>query len=301
MTRGVIHWDGAARRRTEFGPFRGEWTDLGRSSGTKEIGVRRLQLDPGARSTPVHVHTAEEEIFFVLAGNGLSWQDEHTHEIAAGDCLVHLPGREAHTLIAGTEGLDAVVFSTRVPVEACRLPRAGVSWLGPSWVTSGEGAHPFAREAALELPLPEPSERPSSIASLPDIRVFEIDRGSHRFSLRDLARAARRRRPVGTAPRHPPSGEVVLPPPLPHRRGGVLPGAGRRWGVPPGRRGGAGLSGHGRGSTGRYRGGPRHASRGRVSRLPGRRPSRSPRTSPGIPGPESWCSVAWATWWAGWT
>ena len=190
MTLGVVHWDKALGRRIEVGPFRGDWTDLGRSAGSRDIGVRRLRLDPEARSTPVHAHSAEEEIFFVLGGGGLSWQDGRTHVVAAGDCLVHLPGREAHTLLAGSDGLDALVFSTRVPVEACRLPRVGVSWLGPSWVTSGEGAHPFAREAALDLPVPEPTDRPSNIMPLADVRAVEIDRGSRRFSIRDLARAA---------------------------------------------------------------------------------------------------------------
>ena len=137
------------------GPFGVRWTNLGEAAGTRSTGVRRMEIQPGRRSTPAHAHTAEEEIFFILGGSGLSWQDGQTFEVSTGDCLVHLPRAEAHTLVAGPDGLDALVFSTRRPVEACRLPRAGVSWLGPTWVTSGEAPNPWAREAAageLECP-----------------------------------------------------------------------------------------------------------------------------------------------------
>lgn len=39
---------------------------------------------------PQHVHVDEEELFFVLAGSGLSWQGDAIHEVRAGD-LVHEP------------------------------------------------------------------------------------------------------------------------------------------------------------------------------------------------------------------
>ena len=45
---------------------------------------------------PVHVHGDEEEIFFVLAGAGLSWQDGRDLSASApGDCIVHRVGAEA--------------------------------------------------------------------------------------------------------------------------------------------------------------------------------------------------------------
>ena len=50
----------------------------------------------GAWSTPAHEHGRQEEIFYVLAGQGLSWQQRRGVEIGAGDCIVYLAGR-AHT------------------------------------------------------------------------------------------------------------------------------------------------------------------------------------------------------------
>jgi uncharacterized cupin superfamily protein len=187
----VVNWNQMEASAVDIGPFGGRWTNIGAAMGTINTGVRRAEIAPGKRSTPAHMHTAEEEIFFILAGGGLSWQDGETYEVAAGDCLVHLPRAEAHTLIAGDDGLDVLVFSTRRHVEACRLPRAGVSWLGPSWVVSGESPHPWGREvAAGDLECPPPSPRPSRIASLEGVTPRKGSRGEFQRELRALGAAA---------------------------------------------------------------------------------------------------------------
>lgn len=207
----VIHWDDVEKREVDLGPIGARWTDLGGAAGTVTTGVRRIELEPGKRPTAAHMHTAEEEIFFVLGGNGLSWQDGATYEVTAGDCLVHLPRAEAHTLVAGDRGLDVLAFSTRRPVEACRLPRAGVSWLGPSWVASGESPHPWSRElAAGELECPPPSPRASRIVGLLDVHPVEGGRGEFTRVLRAVGRAAGAR-DLGLNHVHVPEGKLSYP------------------------------------------------------------------------------------------
>ncbi len=70
-------------------------TRSGRTSGARRarsnVGLNRLRFEPGRRPTPAHDHGAEEEIFYVLAGSGLSWRAGETHEVRAGDCLVYRP------------------------------------------------------------------------------------------------------------------------------------------------------------------------------------------------------------------
>ena len=68
------------------------------------------------RSTAVHVHGAEEEIFYVLSGSGLLWQGGKSCEVREGDCIAHLARTDAHTLRSGDGGLDVLAFGTRVPV-----------------------------------------------------------------------------------------------------------------------------------------------------------------------------------------
>ncbi len=189
----ILHWDDAAGMRRDFGPIQATWTDLGLHSVT--VGCRRIAIDAGGRSTPAHVHGGQEEIFWVLGGSGLSWQDGKTFEVGPDDCLVHLAGAEAHTLIAGLDGLDVLAFGERPRGEATFLPRAGVAWLYPSWVDAGQPPHPFRREAdAGELELPQPGKRPPRIVTLADVPAEEGGKGGSRFTVRNLGIAAGSRR-----------------------------------------------------------------------------------------------------------
>ena len=116
---------------------------------------------------PVHVHGDEEELFYVLAGEGLSWQDGRTYAVRQGDCILHRPGAEAHTIAGAGEGLDVLAFGSGSDTGVTWLPRAGAWWLEPRWLPAG-GPDPFAAEAAaapLELPAPQPDHPPSIVRS----------------------------------------------------------------------------------------------------------------------------------------
>ena len=188
----LAHWDEVEGRTTELGHLRGTWFDLGRAAGTVAAGVKRIVLEEGAWSTPPHVHGANEEIFYVLAGSGLSWQDGETYEIAAGDCLVHVAGGPAHTLLGAGGGLDVLAFGTRGWDEAPTLPRVRSVLIGTGWVALADDAHPWEQEAATgppELP-PAPGARPSSIANARDVAPMPRSRRTVALDRRDLGRAA---------------------------------------------------------------------------------------------------------------
>ena len=128
----------------ERGHIGGDWQSLTGESSVA-TGVKRIRVDAGRWSTPAHVENSEEEIFYVLSGSGLSWQDGACYDVAAGDCLVHTAGTEAHTLRAGADGLEVLSRSASVTGEAARgfLARAsrGVSapGLAPEPRTSTRG------------------------------------------------------------------------------------------------------------------------------------------------------------------
>ena len=178
----VAHWDEVEREREELGPLASWTTDLGTAAGSVMVGVTRWEVDPGMRSTPAHVELAEEEIFFVLRGSGLSWQfDGETtaaYEIGAGDCIVYLATEVVHTLRAGPDGLDVLAFGQRAYPGGTWLPRAGVVRMPPAWVDAPVGTpHPWEREAAAgELEFPPPSPRPSNIVHLSQV---DEDRDAH--------------------------------------------------------------------------------------------------------------------------
>jgi uncharacterized cupin superfamily protein len=178
----ISHWDEVRTWRGERGHIAGTWSSLtGRDSHT--VGLKRIQVDPGMWSTPLHLEGAEEEIFYVLAGSGVSvqWEGEDApvgYEVRAGDCIVHLALRNAHTLQAGADGLDVLAFGQRTFAEGVTwLPRAGVAWLGETWAPVGsEEDHPWTREAAAGPPeVGDVSPRPSNIVNVADLEAVERD------------------------------------------------------------------------------------------------------------------------------
>jgi len=176
------------------------WQWLGDAAGATGIGLNRVRLEPGRLSTPPHSHGRSEEIFYVLGGSGLSWQDEAVCEARAGDTIVHVADREEHTLRAGPEGLEYLVFGTRHPVELGWLPRSRAIRLGYPWV-EGRDDDPWDVEAEIgELEFADPGERPPNVVAFDEI-PFDEDgdkelaarAGSERSGLNWIHRGAGRR------------------------------------------------------------------------------------------------------------
>jgi uncharacterized cupin superfamily protein len=191
----VTDWAEIEAIRRERGHIAGSWQDLtGERSIT--VGVKRARIDPGKWATPLHLEGSEEEIFFVLAGSGVSLQwdgkDEEAFTVGQGDCLVHLALEHAHTLQAGPDGLDVLAFGQRHYAANTLLPRAGVSWLGPTWVLRGAPEdHPWKREADAGPPQVGPlAERPARIVNVETVDPEIRSHGSVRGAGRDLGRAA---------------------------------------------------------------------------------------------------------------
>jgi uncharacterized cupin superfamily protein len=194
VTKHIVHWDEVESERNDEGAFRSTWTPLGRAAETAGVGLNRVRVDPGGRSTPLHMEGSEEEIFFVLDGSGLSWQDdgdgEKTYEIRAGDCLVHLAGAEAHSVVAGPEGIEYLAFGTRAQAEYAFFPRLKAGRVGMLWADMIE-THQWLQELALGEPdLPEPSPRPDHIANIDEVEVEVWGQGDVLVHGRDLGVAA---------------------------------------------------------------------------------------------------------------
>jgi uncharacterized cupin superfamily protein len=175
---GVAHWDEVEGRRVEKGEMAATWQRLGNAAGTVEVGVSRIRIEPGRLSTPPHSHSVSEEIFFVLGGSGLSWQDEQVYEVRANDCILHLADQEEHTLRGGDDGLDVLVFGTRHATEFGWLPRSRAIRLGWSWA-EGRTDDPWEIEAQVgPLEFGEPAPRPATIVNVEEVDDYPDDPGS---------------------------------------------------------------------------------------------------------------------------
>ena len=187
-----IHVDDIPEQAWQVGELDAKRWRLGAAAGAHRLGVAIMQAAPGARLNPPHSHADEEEIFFVLEGEGLSYQstsrtDVRTYRASAGDALVHPTDGPAHTMIAGERGLRVLILAEGSRTNICYLPRTKTFWLGARWIPA-DGPHPFQADfEAGPLELPEPTaERPPSIISLGECELDEGGRGRYRWATRDL-------------------------------------------------------------------------------------------------------------------
>jgi len=93
----IAHWDEVEKHHRAKGPMDATWSRLGDAAGAKGVGVNRIEIAPGKLSTPPHSHGASEEIYYVLGGSGLAWQDEEVCEVGSGDCIVQVANHFEHT------------------------------------------------------------------------------------------------------------------------------------------------------------------------------------------------------------
>lgn len=162
----VIHWDDVESLLIDRGDLRGRRTRLAAACGAPRLGLSRYELAPGERAMPVHLHSDEEEFFYVLGGAGVSVEGEEAFAIQAGDVAFHPAGGRPHTVVAGPDGLDVLAFGSGGGGGMTWLPRPNVMWAAPRWLPL-DGPNPFHAEAdagPLDVPAPA-AERPPTIAA----------------------------------------------------------------------------------------------------------------------------------------
>jgi uncharacterized cupin superfamily protein len=166
---GVAHWDEVEAHRRAKGEMDASWQWLGGAAGTRTVGVNRVRVEPGKLPTPPHSHGASEELYFVLGGSGLAWQDGEVHEVRPLDCVIHRPDEMEHTFVAGPDGLEYLVYGTRHPTELGWLPRSRAIRLGWPWV-EGRDDDPWDVEATVEpLAVGAPAPRPANILNVDEV------------------------------------------------------------------------------------------------------------------------------------
>ena len=98
--------------------------DLGRGTGSVTSGLRHDRLEEGQWTCPPHWHTAEEELFVVLEGQGEVELGTTRYPVRAGSLVGRPPGSgEEHALVGGPGGMTYLAYGTRRPHDVCHYPR----------------------------------------------------------------------------------------------------------------------------------------------------------------------------------
>jgi len=98
---------------------------IGARIGAKHLGYNLTVLPPGKAQCPFHNHHAEEEMFFILEGEGELRFGGERHPIRAHDVIACPPGgpEVAHQIInTGTTTMRYLAISTVAELEACEYP-----------------------------------------------------------------------------------------------------------------------------------------------------------------------------------
>jgi uncharacterized cupin superfamily protein len=113
---------------TKGDKFAGAGVRIGPLIGAKNLGYSYDEVPPGKSSCPFHSHRAEEEMFFIVKGNGLLRYGSESRAVRAGDficCPVGGP-ETAHQLINNSDATLAYIsVSTMMPAEVCEYPDSG--------------------------------------------------------------------------------------------------------------------------------------------------------------------------------
>jgi uncharacterized cupin superfamily protein len=125
----VVNIDALQLERFEKGAeYRSDCTRVGPLVGAKALGYGYDVVPPGKRACPFHSHHAEEEMFFIVRGEGTLRYGAETRKIRAGDFICCPTGGPdtAHQIINDSSAeLAYISVSTMMPAEVCEYPDSG--------------------------------------------------------------------------------------------------------------------------------------------------------------------------------
>ena len=101
---------------------------IGPLLGAQDLGFSYDVVQPGKRSCPFHSHRGEEEMFFIVTGNGMLRYGSETRKVRAGDFICCPTGgpETAHQLINDSNApLAYISVSTMLAAEVCEYPDSG--------------------------------------------------------------------------------------------------------------------------------------------------------------------------------
>ena len=119
------------------------WKELADSGGSVQTGLSWLRLEPGELGAPPHCHSADEEAFVILEGDGTLelWpsprvasrgREREDVAVRAGHVVSRPAGTGVgHAFRAGEDGMTMLLYGTREPNDIAYYPRSNkISWRG---------------------------------------------------------------------------------------------------------------------------------------------------------------------------
>ena len=124
----IINLDDVAPLERSHGDhYEARIAPVGGALDSKMIGFNVTVIPPGKKAFPYHAHRGNEEMFFILEGEGSVRLDGAVHKIRKGDFISLPPGRDsAHPIVNDSKApLRYLAVSTMLVPEAVEYPDSG--------------------------------------------------------------------------------------------------------------------------------------------------------------------------------
>ena len=121
----VINLDELDLVSHEDGPFQGRYGVIGERIGAQKLGYNLTICPPGKKVCPFHNHHVDEEMFFILEGEGLLRFGDQEYPLRKHDVIACPPGKRdvAHQIVnTGKTDLKYLALSTMARSEICEYP-----------------------------------------------------------------------------------------------------------------------------------------------------------------------------------
>jgi uncharacterized cupin superfamily protein len=112
----------------ENGRFTSSRASIGVHIGAKKLGYNLTVLPPGKVQCPYHNHRGEEEMFFILEGEGELRFGDKRYPLRKHDIIACPPGgpEVAHQIVnTGAVTMRYLALSTLCDIEVCEYPDSG--------------------------------------------------------------------------------------------------------------------------------------------------------------------------------
>jgi uncharacterized cupin superfamily protein len=121
----IVNIDEVERRVVDRARISRTRRNLGIAVGSVRAGLQHVEVTPGKESAPLHCHSLEEEMFVMLAGDGVLVLGDEEFAVGAGHVVSRPPAsRVPHMFRAGQGGLTYLAYGTREPADICYYPRS---------------------------------------------------------------------------------------------------------------------------------------------------------------------------------
>lgn len=121
----VINLDELELQSHADGPFQGRYGIIGERIGAKKLGYNLTVCPPGKTVCPFHNHRVNEEMFFILEGEGLLRFGDQEYPLRRHDVIACPPGNRsaAHQIVnTGSVDLQYLALSTMEEAEIAEYP-----------------------------------------------------------------------------------------------------------------------------------------------------------------------------------